>query len=208
MDGALSVLGALAEAGAWLLVSRGRRSVWSTMTPVLVVLGAIALASGSVSASPRVSIGVAAAAGVGVGAALYVATRAFVALVRGWSMFQRQSKRIYIQRGSRSLGSTLLLAAGFIAAGEELFWRGLVQRTISSGVGSRTVGATLSFLAFALVNLPSANLAIVAGSIVGGAVWSALGWWSGGVLASLLCHMTWTAAMIAFPVVRPSPVTG
>ena len=57
-------------------------------------------------------------------------------------------------------------------------------------------------IAFVLANLPSANLAIAAGAVVGGAVWVALAWWTGGVLASLACHIVWTGMMIAFPVLR------
>jgi hypothetical protein len=50
-----------------------------------------------------------------------------------------------------------------------------------------------------VVNLPSRNLAIAAGAIVGGAAWGALAWWSAGVLASIVCHATWTALMLARP---------
>ena len=34
------------------------------------------------------------------------------------------------------------------------------------------------------------------------AVWTGLGWWSGGPLAPLVSHLTWTALMISFPVIR------
>jgi membrane protease YdiL (CAAX protease family) len=57
------------------------------------------------------------------------------------------------------------------------------------------------------VNLPSGNLAIIAGAVVGGAVWSALAWWTGGALASIVCHAIWTALILGFPVVR-IPVGG
>src|SRR6266540_1439173 len=56
--------------------------------------------------------------------------------------------------------------------------------------------------ALLLANLPSANLAIAAGALVGGAVWVALAWWTGGVLASLACHIVWTGMMVALPVLR------
>jgi membrane protease YdiL (CAAX protease family) len=38
--------------------------------------------------------------------------------------------------------------------------------------------------------------------VVGGAVWVGLAWWTGGVLASLACHIVWTGMMVAFPVLR------
>ena len=87
--------------------------------------------------------------------------------------------------------------------GEELFWRGFFQGQLASSLEGRTaLAAVLAWIAFMLANLPSANLAIAAGAVVGGAAWVALAWWTGGVLASLACHIVWTGMMIAFPVLR------
>jgi membrane protease YdiL (CAAX protease family) len=90
--------------------------------------------------------------------------------------------------------------------GEELFWRGLVQPELAEAVDAPALGALIAWAAYVAANLPSRNLAIVAGAVVGGAVWSGLGWWSGGPLAPLVSHLAWTALMISFPVVRPSEV--
>ena len=60
-----------------------------------------------------------------------------------------------------------------------------------------------TFAAFVGVNVASGNLAIIAASVVGGALWTALAFWSGGVLASLLCHGVWTILMTAFPASAP-----
>ena len=73
-------------------------------------------------------------------------------------------------------------------------------------VVSHALAAVVALLAFVVANLASRNLAIAAGAVVGGAVWVALAWWTGGVLAPLACHIVWTGMMIAFPVVRePAP---
>jgi membrane protease YdiL (CAAX protease family) len=40
---------------------------------------------------------------------------------------------------------------------------------------------------------------IVAGAVVGGAVWAGLWWWSGGMLAPLVSHILWTGAMLVRP---------
>jgi membrane protease YdiL (CAAX protease family) len=202
MEPAVIVVGAVAEALAWFVVVRGRRSIWRTLLPVLGLMGAAALATGSVRTSPRVTFAAAGAVGAAVGGVLYLATRVFVRAVRGWTAFQRQSVNTYERRGNLSLSSALLLSVGVSALGEELFWRGLVQPQLSRAVDGRMLGAALSYLAFASANLPSANLAILAGAVVGGAVWTILGLWSGGFLASLCCHGAWTALMLAFPVVR------
>ena len=202
MEPVVIVVGALAEAFAWFVVVRGRRNIWRTLLPVLGLMGAAALATGSVRTSPRVAFAAAAAVGVAAGGALYVATRVFVRAVRGWRAFQEQSVNTYERRGDLSLSSALLLSVGVSALGEELFWRGLVQPELAHAVDGRVLGAALSYLAFVAANLPSANLAILGGAVVGGAVWTILGWWSGGFLASVCCHGAWTALMLAFPVVR------
>jgi membrane protease YdiL (CAAX protease family) len=202
MEAVVIVVGAVAEALAWFVVVRGRRDIWLTLLPVLGLMGAAALVTGSVRTSPRVTIAAAAAVGVAAGGVLYLATRMFVQAVRGWTAFQRQSVDTYARQGNLSLPIALLLSIGVSALGEELFWRGLVQPELSRAVDGRVLGAALSYLAFVAVNLPSANLAILAGAVVGGAVWTILGWWSGGFLASVCCHGAWTALMLAFPVVR------
>lgn len=202
MEPVVIVVGAVAEALAWAVVVRGRRNIWRTLLPVLGLMGAAALITGSVRTSPRVALAAAAAVGVVAGGVLYVATRVFVNAVRGWAAFQRQSVETYERRGTLSLPIALLLSVGVSALGEELFWRGLVQPELSRAVDGRVLGATLSYLAFVAVNLPSANLAILAGAVAGGAVWTILGWWSGGFLASVCCHGAWTALMLGFPVVR------
>lgn len=202
MDPVVLVVGAVAEAGAWFLVTRRRRNIWTTITPVLAALGAAAVLAGSVELSPRVAAGAAAAAGMGAGVVLYLATRAFVFVVRGWTGFRQHSIRLYLRQGGLPFGAALLLSVGVSAVGEELFWRGLFQPALVRGVDDRALGSLLAYLAYVAVNLPSANFAVVAGALVGGAVWAALGFWTGGMLSSLCCHAVWTGLMLGFPVVR------
>lgn len=204
MIAAVMVLGLVAEAVAWWAVATKRRSVWAVMTPVLVGMGIAALLVGSPRLAGRVSVGLAAAVGLGTGVVLYLATRLFVVVVGGWTAFQRQSVQIYGRRGSLPLVVLIALSAVVLVAGEELFWRGLFQAELASRDLGRLGAAATTWLAFVAANLPSLNLAIVAGAVVGGAVWTALAFWSGGFLASLCCHSTWTALMLAFPAVRPS----
>jgi membrane protease YdiL (CAAX protease family) len=201
---ALAVAGGLAEAVAWLMVARRGRSVWLVVTMVLAAAGLAALLTGRLAASRRVDIVPAALAGAGSGIVLHLATRAFVAMVgRMWFVFRRHVAAIYEQQGGRTLLVTLGLAM-LAVAGEELFWRGLVQGLLESEAG-RVTGAVAAWAVYVAANLPSLNLAIVAGAVVGGAVWAALALWAGGVLPSLVSHAVWTGLMIAFPVGRPGP---
>ena len=200
MTVAVTIVGALAEAAAWIAVVVRKANLWVVMAPVLLAMGIAALATGEPSLAGRTSAGLAAIVGAASGAVLYLATRAFVWVVRGWRAFVAQSARLYLRRGSLSVPVTLVLA-GVLAVGEEVFWRGLVAPRLTRAIDDRTLGAAAAYGAFVLANVPSANLAILASALVGGAVWSGLAWWTGGALASALSHVLWTSLMITFPVV-------
>lgn len=199
------VVGLVAEATAWWLVAFRHRDVWRVMTPVLAAMGVAAIAAGPPAWSTEVDPAVAVAAGAGAGVGLYAATRAFVLVARPWAAFRRHSVGLYLRQGDLSLAGALLLSVALTVPGEEVFWRGFVQpelaRTLDPGVA-----AVVGWAAFVAANVPSRNLAVLASAVVGGAVWSGLGWWSGGALAPLLCHAAWTALMLSFPVVRRSEV--
>lgn len=191
------VAGGVAVIVAWRVVATGR-SIWPVMGTTLGILGLLSVATGDVPLSPAVDVWIASAVGLGAGLALYLATVAFVVVVRRWPMFDRHVQEIYDQRKGLSLGLALLLAAGVAAPGEELFWRGFFQANAAEPLG--WVGAAaLTWAAYLLANLASWNLPIVAGAVVGGAVWGALALWTHGVLASLLCHVVWTGLMLGVP---------
>jgi uncharacterized protein len=197
---AVALSGVLAAALGWRLVATGRLDVWTAMGVVMGTLGLAALLTGVPALSPRVDPWVAAAAGAGSGLALFVATRVFVRLLGPWRTFQRHAASIYGQRAGRSLARALLVAAGVVVSGEELFWRGLVQpRLAGLEAFGRTSGAVAAWLLYVGVNVSSGSVALAAGGIVGGALWGALAWWTGGIVASLLCHAVWTASMIVLP---------
>jgi len=202
MARAVMVLGLMAEAGAWWLVAVRSRNIWTTVIPVIATMGVAAIAVDVPPLALGASRGTAAAAGLATGAALYLATRAFVFVVRPWTVFREQAMRVYRRRGALPLAFALLLSAGVAAVGEELFWRGLFQEQTVRGLHSPAVSALVTWGAFVVANLPSANLAVLAGAVVGGAAWGLLALWTKGVLASVLCHGVWTGLMLAFPVVR------
>jgi membrane protease YdiL (CAAX protease family) len=190
--------GAVAVAVAWLLVRADRVSVFPAMALVLGAAALAALASGRVSLSPRIAPAAAAAAGVGAGVGLYAATVGFVLLVRRWPFFDRHVAGIYDQRRGYSLGGALVIAALVVAPAEELFWRGLVQTELADDLGW-VAGSVMAWAIYVVANAASGSLAILAGTVVSGAVWGALALWSRGVLSSIACHAVWTALMIVWP---------
>jgi membrane protease YdiL (CAAX protease family) len=194
----LMIVGGLAVLVAWRAVAIGLVSVWAAMGTVSAAVGLAALATGRVSLSPKLDWPWAAVAGIGAGVALYLATVAFVVIVRRWHVFDRHVAEIYDQRKGLSLPTALVLAAGTTAAGEEFFWRSLFQSRLASTVGW-PAAALVTWVAYVVANAASASLAILAGAIVSGAVWGGLALWTHGVLASVLCHGVWTGLMVTLP---------
>ena len=145
-----------------------------------------------------VSAASALAVGAGSGLLLYVGTRGFVWVANHWEPFRRDVAKEYGEAATVTLERSLALSLIVMVPAEELFWRGLVQGHLGTVTAAATA-AVLTLLGYLVANLPSRSLPIVAGALVGGALWGALAWWSGGVLASLGSHILWTGAMLAFP---------
>lgn len=199
---ALVVLGLVAEAAAWWWVAGRGASVWTTLSPVLVVLGALALATGRPRAAEG-ALGAAAVLGLGVGLALYAATRAFVAVVAPrWPRLGADALAVYGRGEGPPRWAALVLTVALVVPGEELFWRGLVLPELERALGGTTTAAALAWAAGVLANAPSRNLAILAGAVVGGAVWVGLAVRTGGVLAPAASHALWTALMLLAPPLR------
>jgi membrane protease YdiL (CAAX protease family) len=192
------VCGAAAVVVAWRFVAAGKGTAWSVITPVTGVIGLAALATGQVELSPRVRPLIAALAGLAAGVLFYLATVAFVLVVRRWSVFDRHVAEIYDQRKGFPVLPALILASAVTAPGEELFWRGLFPGVLAEHIGWWTAAAA-TWAGYALVTTSSGSLPLIAGGIVGGAVWGALALWTHGVLAALVCHAVWTALMLLNP---------
>lgn len=204
MIAALLVLGSVAEAAAWWVVRRGA-SLWTTLAPVLVAMGALALATGRVRWT-EASVGGAVAVGLLSGLALYAATQLFLRLVAPrWPALPTHARETYAPGAALPRWAAIAISAALVAPGEELFWRGLLVPELDRALGRTAAAAALAWAASVLASVPSRNLAILAGAAVGGAAWVALAVWSGGVLAPVVCHAVWTGLMLAAP---PIPSAG
>lgn len=198
MQIAVMVAGAVAEIVGWWLVSTGRFDVWKLMPIVLGSMGIVAVLVRPPVAAMDTSTAAAAAVGIVAGLALYLGTRVFVWIASRWAPFHRDVLDQYGQAGEVTLARSLVLSLAIMVPAEELFWRGLFQGRLGQ-VTTAAVAAAIAWLGYVVANVASRSLPIVAGAIVGGAVWGALAWWSGGVLASLASHILWTGLMLALP---------
>jgi membrane protease YdiL (CAAX protease family) len=198
----LMAVGAAGVVVVWRLVAAGRVTIWAGQAFLFAAAGSAALATGRVHLSPRVWWTWALLVGSGTALVLYVATLAFVAVVRRWPPFERHVDQIYDQRRGLSLPAALVLAAAVVAPGEELFWRGLFQGRLAGATGW-VAAALVTWAVYVVANAASGSLPILAAAVVSGAVWGALALWTHGVLASLACHSLWTALMVAAPPATP-----
>ena len=198
MQPVIMVLGALAETIGWRVVAARRALVWRLMPAVLLAMGVAAVLVRRPFVATRVGNGAALVVGIGSGLALYAATRLFVAVAGRWEPFRRDVVERYRDAADVPLRESLALSILIMVPAEELFWRGLFQARLDQSLVALAAGAW-TWLAYVGANLASGSLPIVAGAVVGGALWTGLAVWSGGVLASLVSHMLWTGLMLALP---------
>jgi membrane protease YdiL (CAAX protease family) len=201
----LIAAGAVGQVATWREVRAGRISVWLGMGFTMGVLGALSLITGLDHLSPDVNWGLACVVGIATGLALFAATRVFVAIASAWDLFRRHVAEIYGNRSGVSLRIALLVAVGLSVPGEELFWRGLVGGRFAELTGDLLAGAAIALAGYVAVCAFSGNLAVIAGAVVGGGLWSVLFVWTGGVLASLCSHAVFTGLMIAAPPPAATP---
>lgn len=192
------VAGTLAEMAGWWLVATRGRDVWRIMPVVLGAMGVAAVLARRPVWAADVTAVTALAVGIAAGLVLYVATRAFVWIAAHWGPFRRAVVEKYAEAAAVPLATSLTLSLLVMVPSEEFFWRGLFQGRLGVALGAGTA-AGVTWIIYAFANGPSRSLPILAGAIVGGALWTVLAWWSGGVLASLGSHILWTGAMLALP---------
>jgi len=198
-------LGLVVTMLAWRLVTVRGRDVWRTIPPLLGVLGVLSLLLWSRVPSPTPGaanlpgrVGVL-AIGAASGIALYLGTLVFVSIAQHVPAFARQTALAYRRAATADPRRELVLSLLLAVPGEELFWRGIAYRAGVETLTAASGAAVVTCLLYVVANVPSRSLPIIAGALVGGALWGALAWWTGGVLAPLASHILWTGLMLARP---------
>jgi membrane protease YdiL (CAAX protease family) len=120
--------------------------------------------------------------------------------------------RLYLQVGALPETKLLGLAVFFVAALEELTWRGLVMNNLER-VTSRRRAAVLTTLLYAAAHLPSLsvlrmrgvgyNPLLVVAALGCGAVWSVLALRTGRLTPVVLAHALFSWSVIEFPLWQP-----
>ena len=198
MPEAVIVAGIVAQVVVWRMVVRDRLPFWPATALTFAVLGVASLLTGDPSCCRETDVAVAAGVGIASGSALYGATRLVVGLATRYPRLDRAVADVYRRTRETSFLTAVALTLAIAAPGEELFWRGLVLPELQEAT-SPTTGALLTWAAAVGVNAAWASTPLLAGAVVGGALWTWLATWSGGVVAPLASHLVWTGLMLSWP---------
>lgn len=198
MTEAVVAAGVAAQAIVWRLVARDQLPFWIATSATFAVMGITSLLAADLRCCREEEVVVASWFGVASGVWFYGATRLVVDF--GTRRPLIHGAVVVVYRRSREVPFAAALALTLLIAvpGEELFWRGLVLPELQ-GATSATMGALLTWAAAVGVNAAWASAPLLAGAVVGGALWTGLATWSGGILAPLASHLVWTGLMLAWP---------
>ncbi len=186
----------------YLLFNYSQLPYWGILSAIMIVLGCLAIYNYPDTLQTNLkawlrylTIGTFAAV------VLYLLFFFFFKLTSIFPLLRDQVSALYQTSGhGQQIGfkSILLIPIGI---GEELFWRGLVQRKMIGRFG-RYRGFGIALGLYFLINLCSLNLAMAAASLLAGFVWGMLTIHFKHIGPALVTHLLWDLAIFAwFPLV-------
>ena len=111
-------------------------------------------------------------------------------VTRSNPMLSEGVSRIYELRSSVPsilIGSILVFPIG---PGEEIYWRGLIQRRFAERLGANA-GFLTATAAYAFVHLPTLNPPLILTAFIGGLVWGYLYRRTGSLVPVVISHVLW-----------------
>ncbi len=201
----LAKLGLLIAYPAFALTFRGPRDrFWDRMTTTGAILGTIAMAGDPKLQRPRLRARDI-ALGLGIAAGLYAIFRvgdrvATKVLPAG----DENIGDIYSLRELRPKDEIAARLVAVIGPAEELFWRGLLQRSLARRFGG--VPAALgAATAYGGAHLVTGNAALIGAATVAGAYWSLLALAGVPMAALIVSHAVWDVWIFLVAPTRREP---
>jgi membrane protease YdiL (CAAX protease family) len=198
MTEAVVAVGVAAQLTVWRLVARDQLPFWIATSTTFAVIGIVSVFAGNPRCCRETEVAAASVVGVASGLVLFVATRVVVDIATRHPRLHGAVADVYRRTQETRFVTALVLTLLVAVPSEELFWRGLVLPELS-GATTSTTGALLSWAAAVGVNAAWASAPLLAGAVVGGALWTGLAAWSGGVVAPIASHLVWTGLMLVWP---------
>jgi uncharacterized protein len=187
----LAKLGLLIAYPAFALTFRGPRAqFWDRMTTTGAILGTLAIAGDRSLQRPKLRFRDV-VVGLGIAAGLYGIFQVGDRLARKILPSGDQNiGDIYELRELRPTDEIAIRLAAVVAPAEELFWRGLIQRSLARRWGRVPAGA-MATLAYGGAHLVTGNPALVGAATVAGFYWSTLALVGVPMAALVVSHVTW-----------------
>jgi membrane protease YdiL (CAAX protease family) len=201
----LAKLGLLIAYPAFALTFRGPRArFWDRMTATGAILGTIAIAGDPSLQRPRLRARDL-AFGFGIAAGLYAVFRVGDRLAsRILPAGDENIGDIYALRELRPKDEVAARLVAVIAPAEELFWRGLLQRSLARRFG-RVPAAIASAAAYGGAHLVTENPALIGAASVAGAYWSLLALAGAPMAALIVSHAVWDVWIFLIAPTRRNP---
>ena len=87
-----------------------------------------------------------------------------------------------------------------IGFGEEMFWRGYIQRFLS-GKYNKWIGLLITVFFYTAVHIPTMNPVLMLAAFIVGLYWGLIFLWRGNIIAAVLSHMLWDPLIfVVFPI--------
>lgn len=185
---------------AWFMGAVGTHAVgmWIGIGSVAAVLGALVVVQrrkvvlGWLRPTPANL-----ALGIGAGLAMIAATYLGYALLGGMlPLLREHTAKLYLVFQSTPSAVALALLP-IVITGEELVWRGAMQEALEARLG-RWWGMLLTASVYALAHAPVGSALLTVLALACGLYWGALRTVSGGLVAPLVAHLAWDAAVMVF----------
>jgi membrane protease YdiL (CAAX protease family) len=164
-----AVLSLVLAAILWILVFLVRPlEFWLMLSLSTLVLLLVALAANRGKNSVRIN-GRLVLLGVVSAVLLYLLFYLGFQATKSYPIFSEGVGRVYELRTVPSYFIALALVFP-IGPGEEIYWRGLIQRRLSEKLGSG-IGLLAATCAYALIHLPTLDIPLILTAFIGGLVW-------------------------------------
>ncbi len=114
---------------------------------------------------------------------------------------EAQIEDIYLMGIETNKILVFLLLLFITGPGEEIFWRGFLQKHMMQRFGS-LIGFIITTLIYSGVHIFSMNLILIFASLVAGAFWGILYMWKKDLLIQIISHSLWSATIFVIAPVK------
>jgi hypothetical protein len=105
-------------------------------------------------------------------------------------IFSQGISQVYGLRSNEPSWLIAVLLIFPIGPGEELYWRGFIQRTFTDRKGGYA-GLGVASLVYAIVHIPTFNFPLVLTALIGGLVWGTLYMHTNSLTPGIVSHVLW-----------------